>query len=59
MMGTATDRAPVARVRAPERSVRHDVRAVKIVLHRELIRLVAAMGAGLVGVAILEFRRGD
>ncbi|MFI6519473.1 ABC transporter permease [Spirillospora sp. NPDC050679] len=38
MMGTATDRAPVARVRVPERSVRHDVRAVKIVLHRELIR---------------------
>ncbi|MGI5169754.1 ABC transporter permease [Spirillospora sp. CA-253888] len=37
-MGTATDRTPVARVRVPERSVRHDVRAVKIVLHRELIR---------------------
>ncbi|WP_329520805.1 ABC transporter permease [Spirillospora sp. NBC_01491] len=28
----------VARVRVPERSVRHDLRAVKIVLHRELIR---------------------
>ncbi|WP_019634607.1 ABC transporter permease [Actinomadura atramentaria] len=30
--------AGVAGVRVPERSLRHDVRAVKIVLHRELIR---------------------
>ncbi|WP_245679114.1 ABC transporter permease [Actinomadura hibisca] len=37
-MGTATRQAPVVRVRVPERSVRHDARAVKIVLHRELIR---------------------
>ncbi|WP_433323368.1 ABC transporter permease [Spirillospora sp. CA-294931] len=28
----------IVRVRVPERSVRHDLRAVKIVLHRELIR---------------------
>ncbi|MQY09006.1 ABC transporter permease [Actinomadura macrotermitis] len=28
----------VARVRVPERSVRHDLRAVRIVMHRELIR---------------------
>src|SRR5438105_4223743 len=34
-MSAVTD---VVRVAIPERSVRHDVRAVKIVLHRELIR---------------------
>ncbi|MFD0690994.1 ABC transporter permease [Actinomadura fibrosa] len=41
MAGTASTAAPaadVARVVVPERSVRHDLRAVKIVLHRELIR---------------------
>ncbi|MEU6040359.1 ABC transporter permease [Actinomadura sp. NPDC047616] len=34
----ATTAPQVVRVRVPERSVRHDLRAVKIVLHRELIR---------------------
>ncbi|MEU5883850.1 ABC transporter permease [Spirillospora sp. NPDC047279] len=38
-MGTSvTARPGVVRVRVPERSVRHDLRAVRIVLHRELIR---------------------
>ncbi|WP_242614327.1 ABC transporter permease [Actinomadura roseirufa] len=35
---TAAPAPGVAGVRVPERSVRHDLRAVKIVLHRELIR---------------------
>src|SRR2546429_9793090 len=35
---TATGRAPVARVRVPERSWRGDARAMKIVWQRELIR---------------------
>ncbi|WP_067468378.1 ABC transporter permease [Actinomadura macra] len=34
----STAPAGVVRVTVPERSVRHDLRAVKIVLHRELIR---------------------
>ena len=41
MMTVATTTAEadqIVRVRVPERSVRHDLRAVKIVLHRELIR---------------------
>ncbi|WP_242454022.1 ABC transporter permease [Bailinhaonella thermotolerans] len=33
--------AEVVRVRVPERTIRHDVRAVKIVLHRELLRFVS------------------
>ncbi|HEY7485084.1 MAG TPA: ABC transporter permease [Streptosporangiaceae bacterium] len=37
-MGTQAIAADVVRVRVPERSIRHDLRAVKIVLHRELIR---------------------
>ncbi|MQA97659.1 MAG: ABC transporter permease subunit [Streptosporangiales bacterium] len=32
--------APVARVRVAKRSLRHDLRGVKIVLHRELLRFV-------------------
>jgi daunorubicin resistance ABC transporter membrane protein len=42
---------PVARVTVPPRSVRHDLRAVRIVLHRELIRFGRdriRMGANLV-----------
>lgn len=35
---TAAPAADVVRVRVPRRSVAHDLRAVKIVLHRELIR---------------------
>jgi daunorubicin resistance ABC transporter membrane protein len=37
-MGTSVIAGDVVRVRVPERSVRHDMRAVKIVLHRELLR---------------------
>jgi daunorubicin resistance ABC transporter membrane protein len=37
-MGTSAYAGDVVRVRVPERSVRHDLRAVKIVLHRELLR---------------------
>jgi daunorubicin resistance ABC transporter membrane protein len=37
-MGTSAIATDVVRVRVPERSVRHDFRALKIVLHRELIR---------------------
>ncbi|HEU5160287.1 MAG TPA: ABC transporter permease [Streptosporangiaceae bacterium] len=37
-MGTSAITGDVVRVRVPERSVRHDLRAVKIVLHRELLR---------------------
>jgi daunorubicin resistance ABC transporter membrane protein len=37
-MGTSAVAGDVVRVRVPERSVRHDLRAVKIVLHRELLR---------------------
>jgi daunorubicin resistance ABC transporter membrane protein len=37
-MGTSAIATDVVRVRVPERSVRHDLRALKIVLHRELIR---------------------
>ncbi|MBA9005648.1 MULTISPECIES: ABC transporter permease [Thermomonospora] len=33
--------AEIVRVRVPERSVRHDLRAVKIVFHRELLRFAA------------------
>jgi ABC-2 type transport system permease protein len=36
--GPAAFDADIVRVRVPERSIRHDIRAVKIVLHRELIR---------------------
>ncbi|SEG81560.1 ABC-2 type transport system permease protein [Thermomonospora echinospora] len=35
---TATTATEVVRVQVPERSVRHDLRAVKIVFHRELLR---------------------
>ncbi|QXJ19562.1 ABC transporter permease [Actinomadura graeca] len=37
-MTSTAPSAGVVRVTVPERSVRHDLRAVKIVLHRELIR---------------------
>jgi ABC-2 type transport system permease protein len=37
-MGTSAIATDVVRVRVPERSVKHDLRAVKIVLHRELLR---------------------
>jgi ABC-2 type transport system permease protein len=37
-MGTSAIAGEVVRVRVPERSLRHDLRAVKIVLHREIIR---------------------
>jgi daunorubicin resistance ABC transporter membrane protein len=37
-MGTSVITGDVVQVRVPERSVRHDMRAVKIVLHRELLR---------------------
>ncbi|HEX6469641.1 MAG TPA: ABC transporter permease [Streptosporangiaceae bacterium] len=37
-MGTSAYAGDVVRVRVPERSVKHDMRAMKIVLHRELLR---------------------
>src|SRR5438046_10418744 len=37
---TTTERAAVAPVRLPERSFRHDLRAVKVVWQREIIRFV-------------------
>jgi ABC-2 type transport system permease protein len=37
-MGSSAAAADVVRVRVPARSVKHDLRAVKIVLHRELLR---------------------
>jgi ABC-2 type transport system permease protein len=37
-MGTSAIAGDVVRVRVPQRSVKHDLRAMKIVLHRELLR---------------------
>jgi ABC-2 type transport system permease protein len=37
-MGAAPTATPVARIRVAEPSLRHDLRAVKIVLHREMLR---------------------
>lgn len=37
-MGTSVIAGDVVRVRVPERSIKHDMRAMKIVLHRELLR---------------------
>ncbi|RCG29424.1 ABC transporter [Sphaerisporangium album] len=39
-MATGVTAPGVVRVRVPGRSVRHDLRAIKIVLHRELLRFV-------------------
>src|SRR3954447_22803241 len=43
-MATMGNRAALAPVRLPERSVAHDLRAVKVVWHRELIRFVQDRG---------------
>jgi ABC-2 type transport system permease protein len=37
-MGTSTAVSEVVRVRVPERGIGHDLRAIKIVFHRELLR---------------------
>jgi len=45
-----TTRAALAPVRLPERSIAHDLRAIKVVWHRELIRFVQDRGRLITGL---------
>ena len=49
-MSTLGERAALAPVRLPERSVGHDLRAIKVVWHRELIRFVQDRGRLVTGL---------
>ncbi|HXJ64250.1 MAG TPA: ABC transporter permease [Actinomycetota bacterium] len=47
---TESERTALAPVRLPERSIAHDLRAVKVVWHRELIRFVQDRGRLITGL---------
>ncbi len=49
-MATLGERAALAPVRLPERSFGHDLRAIKVVWHRELIRFVQDRGRLVTGL---------
>jgi ABC-2 type transport system permease protein len=49
-MTTLGERAALAPVRLPERSIGHDLRAIKVVWHRELIRFVQDRGRLVTGL---------
>jgi ABC-2 type transport system permease protein len=49
-MATTSERMALAPVRLPERSVAHDLRAVKVVWHRELIRFIQDRGRLVTGL---------